>query len=128
MLGDRNLAAGKNQAEDMHHPGDNLEQVEGMRRPGGNLGLEGIHCPGGNQRADNLDQEAADSHHKAGHKLAVVRIQREVAWADRCVTFVAPGALPWAVGQTSHPFCPFRFCAVSAYRHKPSSRPNQTDS
>jgi hypothetical protein len=49
----------------MHHPGGNLEQVEGM------------HHPEGNQLADNLDLEV-DSHHMADRRLVVVRI-RQVA-------------------------------------------------
>lgn len=129
--GGRNLVVG-NQVVGTHHPGDSLEQVEGMHRPGGNLEQEGMHHPEGNQLADNLDQEQVDSHHEAAHRLVVVRIRPVVVRtrqeADRCVTFVAPEALPWAADQTSHPSCPFQFCAVSAYRRKPSSRPNQTGS
>jgi hypothetical protein len=75
--------------------------------------VEGMHHPEGmHQLADNLDQEQVDSHPEAAHRLVVVRKQQE---ADRCVTFVAPEALPWAAGRTSHPSCPFQFCVVSAF-------------
>ena len=80
VLEGTNLVEGKNQAEGMHHPEGNLEQVEGIHHPVGNLEQEGMHRPGGIQLADNLDQEEeVDSHHKAAHMLVVVHIQQEAA-------------------------------------------------
>lgn len=73
------VLGGKNQAEDMHHPGGTLGRVEGIHQPVGNL-EEDMHRPGGIQLADNLDQEeVVDSHHKAAHMLVVVHIRQEAA-------------------------------------------------
>lgn len=78
------------------------------------------------QLEDNLGVEEEDM--GVGHiDMVEEDIQQRVgALADQTVSFAEPEELPSVQDQTYHLSCPSQSCAVSAYRHKPSSRPYQT--
>lgn len=58
-------------------------------------------------------------------RIVVVRIQHWEDMADQTLTFAEQAEQPLAVVQIYHLVCPFQPCVVSAYMHKPSSKPRR---
>lgn len=81
-----------------------------------------------NRQEGNLELDRVAGGHRAVHMMVGMDIQLVEELPDRNVTCAGLLVLPLVVVQTCHLFYPFQSCAVSAYMHKPSNKPYQTNS
>eukprot|EP00262_Sarcandra_glabra_P003377 TRINITY_DN14051_c3_g1_i1.p2 TRINITY_DN14051_c3_g1~~TRINITY_DN14051_c3_g1_i1.p2 ORF type:complete len:134 (+),score=19.20 TRINITY_DN14051_c3_g1_i1:406-807(+) len=76
----------------------------------------------------NLEPEVVVDSHRVAQMQVVVDIRQVEEFADLSGTSAEQGAPPSpVVVQTCHLFYPFRSCAVSACKHKPCNKLDQTN-